>query len=199
MSYLRIANERKGQSFTPIEREVVIGCLLGDGTLTKSGRDYRLRIEHRAAHREYVDWKYSQLQRFCVTLPQFVQQHQSYRFGTVGHSELTELRRVFYGNGGKRVPEFLERQFGPLALAILLMDDGSRIHNTVSFALHCYSEVDAELMRSILRRLGIESTWQFDGHDYGRRLYVATSSYATLKRLVKPYVDQVPCMAYKLP
>jgi hypothetical protein len=199
VSYLRIANKLKGYSFTLLEREVVIGCLLGDGTLSKSGKEYRLRIEHKAAHREYVDWKYCQLQRFCVTPPQFVRQHQSYRFGTVGHPELTELRQAFYKNGVRTVPKLLEGRLSPLALAILLMDDGGRIHHTVSFALHGYFEPDAGLIRSMLRKLGIETTWQFDGHGCGRRLYIATSSYAAFKELVKPYVDQVRCMAYKLP
>ena len=199
MSNLRIASERRGQSFTPLEREVVIGCLLGDGTLTESGKEYRLRIEHQVAHREYVDWKYDQLERFCVTPPQLVCRHQSYRFGTVGHPELTELRRAFYRNGRKSVPELLVERITPLELAILFMDDGGKIHNTVSIALHGYSEADAELIRRALRKLGIESAWQFDGHGYGRRLYIATSSYAAFKVLVKPYVDQVSCMAYKLP
>jgi hypothetical protein len=178
---------------------VVIGCLLGDGTLSKSGKEYRLRIEHKAAHREYVDWKYFQLQRLCVTPPQFVAQHGSCRFGTVGHPELTNLYQAFYKNGVKSLPNLLEENLTPLALAILLMDDGGRIHNTVSFALHGYSQVDAELIESILRKFGIESKWQFDGHGYGKRLYIATSSYPTLKKLVKPYVDLVSCMAYKLP
>jgi hypothetical protein len=199
MSHLRIANELKGQKLTPLEREVVIGCLLSDGTLSKSGKEYRLRIEHKAAHRGYVDWKYHQLQRVCVTPPKFISQHNSYRFGTVGHPELTGLHRVFYVNGVKSLPKRLGENFSSLGLAILFMDDGGRIHNTVSLALHSYSGADAELIRLILRGLGIESSWQSDGHGYGRRLYIATSSYAIFKRLVKPYVDQVPCMAYKLP
>jgi hypothetical protein len=199
MSHLRIANERKSHSFTPLEREVVIGCLLGDGTLTKSGKEYRLRVEHKAAHGEYVDWKYYQLQRFGVTPPQFVRQHQSYRFGTIGHPELTGLHRAFYKDGKKSIPKFLKEQLSALALAILFMDDGGMVHSTVSFALHGYSEVDAELIRSILQKWGIETTWQVDGHGYGRRLYVTTSSYATFEKLVKPYVEEISCMAYKLP
>lgn len=199
MSHLRIANQLKGQTFTSVEREVVIGCLLGDGTLSKSGKEYRLRIEHKAAHRGFVDWKYLQLQRFCLTSPQFIRQHQSYRFGTVGHPALTVLRRAFYKEGVKSVPSLLEEQLSPLALAILFMDDGGRIRNTVSFALHGYSEADAEVIKSSLRKLAIESTWQYDGHGYKRRLYITASSYATFKELVKSYVEQVPCMTYKLP
>lgn len=199
MSHSKNANDLKGLSFTTVELQVVIGCLLGDGTLTQSGKEYRLRIEHKAAHREYVEWKYRRLQRFCVTPPQFSAQHQSYRFGTVGHPKLTELRNVFYGGGKKSIPVGIETYISPLALAILFMDDGGKIHNTVSLAIHCYADPDAEIFRRVLRKQGIETTLQYDGHGYGRRLYISTSSYAAFKTLVKPYVNQIVCMAYKLP
>ncbi len=199
MPHLQIANQVKRLRFTPFEREIVIGCLLGDGTLSKSGKEYRLRVEHQAAHREYVEWKYNQLQRFCVTASQFLQQHQSYRFGTVGHPELTRLRTLFYKDGRKILPDFIGEGLSSLALAILFMDDGGRINNTVSFALHCYSQSDVELIQKALQRLNVDSRLHFDGHACSRRLYVTTSSYATFKGFVKPYVEQVPCMAYKLP
>jgi hypothetical protein len=137
----------KAKSFTAVEREFVIGCLLGDGTLSKSGKEYRLRIEHQAAHKEYVDWKYSQIQRFCVTPPRFVAKHNSYRFGTIGHPELTKLRTAFYNQSVKRLQEKLSECITPLMLAILFLDDGGKVNNTVSFALHSY-DVDANLIQN---------------------------------------------------
>jgi hypothetical protein len=192
VSHLKIANERKGYRLTPLEREVIIGCLLGDGTLSKSGKEYRMRIEHKAAHREYVDWKFYYLQRLCVTPPQFVSQHNSYRFGTVGHPELSNLYRAFYLSGIKSLPRLLEEYLTPLALAILFMDDGGRIHNTVSFALHGYSKADAKLIESVLRKFGITSTWQSDGHGDGGRLYIVTSSYVAFKRLLNHTSNKFP-------
>jgi hypothetical protein len=149
VSHLKIANERKGYRLTPLEREVIIGCLLG--------------------------------------------------VGTVGHPELSNLYRAFYLGGIKSLPRLLGEYLTPLALAILFMDDGGRIHNTVSFALHGYSKTDAKLIESVLRKFGITSTWQSDGHGDGGRLYIVTSSYVAFKTLVKSYVEQVPCMTYKLP
>lgn len=198
MPHLRIANNLKSECFTNAEREFVIGCLLGDGTLSKSGKEYRLRVEHKAAHKEYVDWKYNRLQRFCLNPPSFVAKHNSYRFGTVGHPELTKLRIAFYGNNVKQLAEGLLGEISPLVLAILFLDDGGKVNNTVSFALHSYG-ADASLIQLSLRKFGIETSWQLDGHGCRKRLYVKSSSYATFEMLVKPYVEEISCMAYKFP
>ena len=63
MSQTKLANQIKLLQLTPIEKEVIIACLLGDGTLSKSGMNYRLRIEHNFKHKEYVEWKYNLLKR----------------------------------------------------------------------------------------------------------------------------------------
>lgn len=197
MPHLQTANKLKQETLTAFERELVTACLLGDGTLSKSGHEYRLRVEQQAAHKEYVEWKYLQLKRLCLSAPKFVAQHQSYRFGTVGHPALTQLRREFYPEGKKSLPERLK--LTPLMLAVLFMDDGGRIHQTVSFALHNYSENEIEKIQSSLREFGIRSTLQFDGHHQRKRLYVVSSSYAAFEKLAKPYLREISCMASKLP
>lgn len=44
-------------------QQLVIGCVLGDGYLTKSGC---LQIEHSIKQKEYVNWKYEQLKEVVV-------------------------------------------------------------------------------------------------------------------------------------
>lgn len=186
-------------SLTQEEREIIAGCLLGDGTLTRAGKNYRLRIEHQAMHREYVDWKHQKLSRLCVNGCKLVKQHNSYRFGTVGHPELNQWRTEFYGSDGvKRIPESMIRWISPVSIAVWFMDDGYKIHRTVGIAAHCFSEQDIDLLRSVLGKHEVASQTQLDGHGHGKRLYIPTGSYEVFERLVKPYVDQVPCMAYKL-
>src|SRR3989442_11686492 len=97
MAHTKRANALRDLSLNQEEREVLAGCLLGDGTLSKAGKNYRLRVEHQAMHREYVNWKYQKLSRLCLNEPQFLKQHSSYRFGTVGHPELNLWRTEFYG------------------------------------------------------------------------------------------------------
>jgi hypothetical protein len=51
-----------------IERAILMGSLLGDGTLQKRGKDsYRYRVSQCLAQKAYVEWKYKKLQRLCKT------------------------------------------------------------------------------------------------------------------------------------
>jgi len=180
-----------------LESQVIIGSILGDGSLCKSGKNYRLRIEHKAIHLEYVLWKYQYLYRLCITKPQFSFIHNSYRFGTIGHPNLTDLYSIFYRGHIKIIPDDISEFFTPLCLAIWFMDDGNKIHNTVSISIHNYSKDDANKIQDLLLAFGIQTKIHFDGH--GKRLYIPTSCYLLFKRLVKPYIDNISCMAYKLP
>ncbi len=185
MSHTRAADQLRKQSFNEVERQVVIGCLLGDGTLSQAGKNYRLRVEHKAAHWDYVQWKFQRLPRFCLMEPQAVSQHRSYWFGTVGHPELTGLRSMFYDQRGvKVIPASLEEQVGPLSLAVWFMDDGGRVHATVSLSVHGYSCSEVAALQSLWAEWGVWVHIQWDGH--GQRLYVPRGEYGTFKRLVKP-------------
>lgn len=192
MSHTREANNLKNIILRPFEKEVIIGCLIGDGSLEKSGKLYRLRIGHTVRHSSYVLWKYLLLQRICLTGPQYVPKTVSLRFGTVGHSELSEIRCKWYIKGIKNIPNGFK--LTPLMIAIWFMDDGCSRGKTVDFSVHCFSIRSINTLRKGLTDFNISTTINSDGK--GNRLYVRRSSYFNFKELVKPYIQ--PCMAYKL-
>ena len=192
MGATRQSYNLKSLSLTPEEINFIQACLLGDGTLSKSGQHYRMRIAHKGAHKEYVNWKYANLQRLCVSKPGIDAINQSFRFGTVGHPQISGLRKLWY-QPTKQVPS--KFQLDGKALAIWFMDDGTKIHRTVNFSVHNFSRSSIALLQKLLSQMKIMTTVQSDGK--GKRLYVKQSSYAMFKRLVKPYI--VACMAYKLP
>lgn len=192
MSQTKASNSIKQTALTPHEKEVVVACLLGDGTLSQAGKNYRLRVEHQEAHKEYVEWKHSLLQRLCVTPVQKVSAHSSYRFGTVGHPEITQMRQIWYQNSKQVVADM---ELTPLMTAIWFMDDGTKHRDTVDISVHNFSEVSIEALRKNLLKFGVNTTVNSDSK--GLRLYVKKESYPNFKNLVKPYI--VKCMAYKLP
>ncbi len=96
MPHTRAGNILRQTSLMPLEKEVIQSCLLGDGTLSKSGKHCRLRIEHERRHQAYVQWKWKFLKRLCISDIQKIVSHQSVRFGAVGHPEITQLRRIWY-------------------------------------------------------------------------------------------------------
>ena len=193
MAHLREANVLKNTKILPSEMEVIIGSLIGDGSLEKSGKHYRLRVGHTVRHSEYVRWKYKLLQRFCITDPQYVPTTESLRLGTIGHPELSKLRHKWYTNGIKEIP--IDFRLTPLMITIWFMDDGCKQGKSVDFSVHSFSVKSIQILRKELAEFDIDTTINFDGK--GHRIYVRRSSYDSFKELVKPYIQ--PCMAYKLP
>jgi len=117
VSQTKEGNLIKRTKLTGLEKEVILGSLLGDGTLEKAGNyHYRFRFCHMIKHVEYTKWKYGLIKRICISDIQYVKANNSYRVGTVGHSELTRLRSQWYVDGKKEVP--LDLQLTPLMLAI---------------------------------------------------------------------------------
>jgi LAGLIDADG DNA endonuclease family len=192
MGATKLSYNVKSLSLTPDEINFIQACLLGDGTLSKSGKYYRLRIAQKRSHEEYVNWKHNNLDRLCVSQPAIDITNQSFRFGTVGHPQISDLRKMWYRQS-KQVPNNF--QLDSQALAIWFMDDGTKIHRTVNFSVHNFSDASIALLQRSLKQLKILTTVQSDGK--GKRLYIKQSSYTIFKRLVKPYI--LPCMAYKLP
>lgn len=192
MSQTRLANQLKETKITSFENEVIQGCLLGDGTLSKAGKNYRLRIEHSSKHQMYVVWKFEHLKRLCISDIQYISKHDSFRFGTVGHPEMTLLRQVWY-SPMKEVPK--DMVITPLIMAIWFMDDGTKHRDTVDFSVHNFSRKSLDLLQHQFSLLDMQTTVNSDAK--GNRLYILKKSYPRFKRLVKPYI--VSCMAYKLP
>jgi hypothetical protein len=192
MAHNRQADALKQTVLTPLEKEVIIGSLLGDGSIMKSGKHFRFRVGHTVRHTEYVVWKYLFLKRLCISEPQVVPTTQSIRFGTVGHPEMTVIRNQWYVSGVKRIPSNF--RLTPLMLAIWFMDDGCRQGKSVVFSVHCFSTECVSILRKALAEMQITTTVLFDGK--GQRIYVRRSSYNHFKGLVTPYMQL--CMAYKL-
>lgn len=174
------------------EIEMIIACLLGDGTLSKSGKNFRLRIEHNSKHKEYVDWKYNLLKRLCISGVKYISIHSSCRFGTVGHPEITRLRDIWYPKTKQIDPAL---KLSPLMIAVWFMDDGTKHRDTVDISIHNFSLKSQEYLRQQLMSYEIETTINSDSK--GARLYILKKSYPKFKKLVSPYI--VKCMAYKLP
>src|SRR3989344_4240825 len=103
---------KKSESFSPRQRDLIIGTLLGDGTLekTRAGKNYCLKIQHSIKQSELVFWKYRQLQNFVLAPPKQQAVNQSLRFRTVSHHELKEF----------------EEMLNPFVLSVWFMDDGNK-------------------------------------------------------------------------
>jgi recombination protein RecA len=126
-----VSSERRNKmgntvgSLSEVQRQIVIGSLIGDGSM-RCKTNALLEINHSFDQRSYVDWKFSRLSDLVAT-PRKVRGGNggriAYRFVTRSVPALTPFFHLFYTNGRKRVPEL---SLGPLTLAVWFMDDGCK-------------------------------------------------------------------------
>ena len=105
----------------PVQFQVILGSLLGDGRLIGVPRQRRLRIAHRAERRDYVRWKYDRLGPFPAEAPKEYE-GGLVGFETVGHPLFDDLARLFANRFARR--DVIERLLRPMGLAVGLSDVG---------------------------------------------------------------------------
>jgi hypothetical protein len=191
---------RKSIHLTDFQRVVITGTLLGDGSLveTSSKKNLRLQIDHGAAQREYVFWKYQILKPLVLTPPAFQQRTQSWRFRTISHPELSDLGDLFYQERRKVVPDHIEQLLTePSSLAVWFMDDGAKNRNDgLILNTQCFRKKETERLKECLtRNFGIKHV-SLQQDKNGWRLYVQKASAQHMTELIRPYV--LPELTYKL-
>jgi len=186
-------------TLTNIQREVLIGTLLGDGYLEINGSEARLQVLHSIKQKEYVDWQYQIFKKWTKSPPQPLGKGD-YRFRTITHPELTRYYTVFYPTGRKIVPDNIaDILTSPLSLAVWFMDDGKRrpdcrgfFFDTLSFSL----DDQERLQKCLAQNFALVDTrlhWNGDGYH----IYVSARHANQFRQLIQDYV--IPSMKYKLP
>ena len=184
-------------SLSGVQRQIIVGTLLGDGSMRRSRTNALLEINHSVRQRTYVDWKYDNLAGFVLTPPKERPGNGgriAYRFVTKSHPELTLIYRSFYGEKGKRVPTELE--LTPLTMAVWFMDDGSKSRRAVYLNTQQFDLVSQERLLGMLSaQWGVQGSLHRD-KEY-RRIWVRVESATTFVELIDPFV--LPEFKYKLP
>ena len=192
-------------TLTQIQREIIVGLLLGDGHLeTQNGRTYRLKGEHGIAQKEYVDWLYREFHDWVRQPPRqrtkqsFGKEIKSYGFTTYSSGSLRFYAQQFYDDRKKAVPKLIGRWLTPRAVAIWFMDDGSwKSDHHRTYIIHTLGYRKGELallVREFMEKFSI--TVSIHKQYNGLRLYVHSESAERFKKLVEPYM--IPSMRYKL-
>jgi hypothetical protein len=180
---------------TSLQKELVVGSLLGDAYLMPTTSGFCFRVNHGTQQRDYVDWKFNMLAKLVRTPPR--ESGNCYYFRTVTHPEFSRYRENFYSSSRKIVPtELLNDQFSEFSLAIWLMDDGAVDGRQLRLNTQSFSLSENEALMSFLRaKFGIETRINRDKDRY--RLRISGASILRFKDLVGPHL--IPSMLYKLP
>lgn len=185
-------------SLTSLERDIIIGSILGDGyiRIIPGRSDAFLEINHSFKAKDYVDYKFKSLKRLCKSAPKKRignNERVAYRFYAKQDPEISKIYLDFYRNKKKIIPNNLE--LNSRILAIWYMDDGSRSRDSDIY-LNCqqFSLKDQKKLVVALRRMGIKSRLNKDKKYY--RIRILKESIGDFMKIISPYI--VDSMRYKL-
>lgn len=143
----------------PYQYNVIIGLLLSDGWLTiasKSSKNARLGFSQSADHASYVWFVFNILSHYCSSSPALTtgiragNRFYGLQFFTRSMPCITELHSLFYVNGVKLVPQNIYELLTPVALAHMVMGDGSEKSHGLIFCTNSYSVQDVIRLMNVL-------------------------------------------------
>ena len=189
------------RELTELQQAVLVGTLLGDGSIAKHGHHHRLFVKHKAAHAALAEWKRDVFAEFTtMPLHHFDQRlngklYPCVQFVTRTSPVFSEWRHRFYDEKRKIVPREISSLLTPVSIAIWLMDDGTADRAGVSFQTHSFQLAEVELLGAVLgTRFEIDATVMRNKGKW--ILYVPKASLSQLKATVEGHV--LPQFAYKL-
>ena len=196
--------------FPPHQFDVIIGSLLGDARLEcrSAGIRYpvsaRLRIHHGEKQKDYVFWKYAQLQNLVLREPRKIKvsydikrnkEHFSWYFHTRTREDFGPLHHYFYRDGVKIFPEHIFDYLTPRALAIWFMDDGSNTRESYTISTHCFPMQDQLRIAAFLKeKYGIIATITKDRDKL--KIAIGKREYRKFSDVIEPWI--IPSMMYKI-
>lgn len=176
------------------QQEILIGCILGDAYISPLGK---IRIEQSTKQKEYVDWKYKELQSLCYSAkPRKIihrlntgKEHTSAFF--LLRQYFRPWRAIFYEGKQKIFPKNL--LLTPLSLAVWYMDDGCWTGKKILISTESFQEESMlQIQHTLYQNFGIETVVSSNG-----KLVIRKKSHHTFARTISEYI--LPCMKYKLP
>ena len=172
---------------TSLQRELIIGSLLGDGHLRLHRGKVVFEFLQTARRRFYVEWKHRILKDIaCPKIYHSKNDREYYKIVTRTHFELMELYRLFYHEGRKVVPENIKELLTPFVIAVWFMDDGSKSRDAVYFNTQGFSLKDQFRLIKALRKFHLIFNLNRDGDYYRLRLLKRHNRRFT--EIVGPYV-----------
>ncbi len=202
---------KKSFKLTPEQRSLIIGSLLGDGTmrLGRKAQNVNFKVEHGLKQQAYVFWKYDILKPFVNTGPAVSYRYdphkgkypKSWWFRTLRFPLLTKIYNSMYLGDGYRtgrkiIPRKIENDLTPLALAVWIMDDGSYSRGAITISTYSFTVAEIKRLCNVIQeRYGINFRYHPD-RDKGYRMYCSKSQAQKLIQVIAPYF--IPSMKYKI-
>lgn len=192
--------------------EVLLGCILGDGSIRKgksTNANARYSITIKAASKDYIELLCQVVFSFChcsklIPYPNVnLKRHEGkkilqYHFATGSIKFFTELHTIWYnlessGNYKKVVPQNIQEIFTVESLAHWIIQDGyfdnnGRIQTTI-LCTESFSKSECYLLQSVLRKYNIKSSLKVRDKNKGTyRIRISKTSINQVRALVQDII-----------
>lgn len=209
MNTKELKQYKKNLRLTPLQRDIIIGLMLGDGHLEtlNNGRTYRLIVEQsEKLHADYLLHLYEVFKPFVLTPPK--QKNTNLYFRTLTHPCLRFYGKLFYKETNlpdrksiKVIPKYIHKYLNDRILAFWYMDDGAKKGKKRSGKrLHTEGLTYEEVQRlcAALNLLGIKTTINKQNRKDKTQylLNITAEGDKILTERIKPYIHE--SMFYKL-
>lgn len=188
---------------------VIFGSLLGDAHGEKRSENGGTRISfyQESTHVSYLLWlhKFLSIRGYCNNnLPLITTRlgkngvvRKVLRFHTWTYLSFNWIHKLFYKNNIKIVPNSIADYLTPLALAIWIMDDGTKVSKGLKLCTNSFSYSDCVLLVKTLNdNFSLKSSVQSAGVPNQYNIYIWKESMPLLRNIVSPYI--IPQMKYKI-
>lgn len=201
--------------FNKESRNLLIGLLLGDGTISNN---FVFKIAHAESQKDYVEWKINQLNQHGIKnngLKSYIKTN-GYNTGVlVYYTQLSiipfikVLRRVFYKEKKILGNRKILNRLSSLEIAIWYMDNGhinirrskeGKIHGFYIKISICEPKDEVQVIIDYFREVWNINFYMF--HEGRQRdsysICCGTKEGLKFIEIVKPFVEQVPSMIHKI-
>ena len=187
-------------------KEIILGSLLGDGSLKiyKPYQNARFSFRHAKKQEDYFLWKVSKLKEISSNNCFWEQQkngrdgwgYTKLRYQSQALEALTELHKLTHKGGKKKIRRKWLNQLTPLSLAVWWCDDGSLVGNTRKgvFCTDSFSLEEIKILRKYLRIVwDIETNLGTIKTKSGKNCYrLWITSTQQLKKFLQIILPEIP-------
>ena len=188
---------------------IFFGSLLGDchAEYRSKGQGTRFCFYQKDTHASYLLWLHDLISNlgYCnpnkpklqTRLVKKGKTRKILRFKTWTYSNLNWVQEIWYKDKIKIVPDIISDYLTPLALAIWIMVDGSKVNKGLKLCTNCFTYTECLFLTKILfENFNLKSSVQSAGKFNQYHIYIWSESMPLLRLIVLPYVHS--SMKYKL-
>ena len=189
-----------------IQKQFIVGTLLGDGCLYKDGAksNYKLSFGHCEAQELYFHWKIAMMDPFINTFRKNVDKRGNsimLQTSTICHKDFNVFANMFYDESRiKHIPKNLDIYLTPLALAVWYQDDGNlKSGVNARIATMSFNEEENYMLRDYLKScFDLNSKvmgYKYKGKQY-HQITLNKENTQKMSNIIRPYTHD--CMKYKI-